>query len=203
MSAADQNPLYFCPLSDKFITAGEADLLIISKEAKKDLPKPGETLAQTNIILRRAYEEEIEEVEDICRYFWNEIEFFCFNQTFNVRESVNILALAEGEVAGLLSWKKDGNDLYIINLGVYPDFQGQGIGRMLIKEAIEQGRKQGCKTVKIAASNDDIGALFFYQKLGFRFSGIALGALLDHHGGEISGFSGIKVRDEIHLEREL
>jgi len=203
MSASDRNPQYYCPLSDTFIHLGEADLLVVSREAKQDLPKPGEAVAQANIVLRRAYEEEAGEVEDICRYFWDETIFGCFDQTFDINDCVNILALAEGEIAGMLSWKKVGKALVIVLLNVYPEYQGQGIGRLLIKEAFEQARKQDCSVVNVATSNDDLPALAYYQKLGFRVSEIAVGLLAKHHKSELPGFCGIPIRDEIRLERPV
>jgi len=203
MSASDRNPLYYCPLSDKFINLAEADFLVVSKGAKQDLPRPGEAVAQANIVLRRAYDQEAGEIEDICRYFWDETEIHCFDQSFDVSDCVNVLALAEGEIAGMLSWKKLDDELIIIVLNVYPEFQGQGIGRMLLKEAIEQGRKQGCRVVKVATSNDDLAALCLYQKMGFRLTAVAIGAIAEHHGREIAGFGGIPVRDEVRLERRL
>ncbi len=88
-------------------------------------------------------------------------------------------------------------------LNVYPEFQGQGIAKLLLKEAMDQGRKQDCKLAKVATSNDDLPALFLYQKMGFRIAGVAAGVLAEHHGSELSGFAGIPMRDEMQLERKL
>jgi len=202
MSVSDVNPQYFCPLCDKYVNVGEADLLVVCN-SRHDLPKAGEPIAQANIVLRRAYEEESEEIEEICRYFWDETEFHCFGQTFEVAQCVNILALAEEEVAGHLSWKKVKDSLIIVVLNVYPEFQGQGIGRLLIKEAVEQAEKQSCSTVKVATSNDNLAALCLYQKMGFLLSELVVGAVAKHHKGELSGFAGIPIRDELRLERKL
>lgn len=203
MSASDRNPQYYCPLRDRFINIREADLLVVSAEAKVDLPKPGEPVAQANIVLRRAYDEEHEEVLEICRYFWDETKFHCFEQVFDVTHCINVLALAEGEIAGLLSYKKLDDTQVIVVLNVYPEYQGQGIGRLLLKEAMQQARKQECGTVKVATSNDDLPALCFYQKLGFVLEELRPGLIAEHHGDELSGFAGIPVRDEIRLTRKL
>lgn len=203
MSAKDRNPQYYCPLRDAFINIGEADLLVISKAAKVDLAKPREPVAQANIILRRAYDEEQEEIFEICRYFWDEIEFACFDRNFDVADCTNILAIAEGETAGLISYKKVNDALIIVVFNVYPEFQGQGIARMLLKEVFAQGQKQDCSTVKVATTNDDLPALCLYQKLGFSIRKVIPGAVAKHHGEELTGFAGIPVRDEIRLEYPL
>ncbi|RJQ87761.1 MAG: GNAT family N-acetyltransferase [Desulfobacteraceae bacterium] len=203
MSRSDRNPQYYCPLNDKFISLNEADLLVVSREAKEDLPPPGEPVAKSNIVLRRAYEAEAEEVEDMCRYFWDETEIFCFDQTFDLNECVNFLALAEGEIAGLISWKRLGEAQIVVVLNVYPEFQGQGLGRMLLKEVMEQGRKQGCRVIRVATSNDDLPALCLYQRMGFQLTAVVPDVLRQHHDEEITGFAGIPVRDELRLERRL
>jgi ribosomal protein S18 acetylase RimI-like enzyme len=203
MSASDRNPQYFCPLRDEFINVAEADLLVVSSEAKADLPKPGEPVAQANITLHRAHEGESEEIEEICRYFWDETEFHCFGRDFNVLECVNILAVADSEIAGLLAYHKEDSVLSVVVINVFPEFQGQGIGRMLLREVMEQGRKQNCTAVRVATTNDDLPALCFYQKAGFRFSELLPGAVAEHHGDELNGFAGLPVLDEIRLERAL
>ncbi|MFH1862643.1 MAG: GNAT family N-acetyltransferase [bacterium] len=203
MSASENNPQFYCPLTDQFITIGEADLLVINRRAKKDLPKAGEPVAQANIVLRRSLEQENEEIEEICLYFWNETEFTCFGQTFPIFDCTNILALAEDEIAGLVACKKVNDELIIVVLNVYPDFQGQGIGRMLVKEALALGKKQGCTSVKVATTNDDLPALCLYQKMGFRLTELLPGVLLHHHDAELKGFAGLPVRDELRLERPL
>ena len=200
MRTLDRNPQYYCPLRDKFINVGEADFLVVSREAKADLPKPGEPIAQTNIALRRAYDEEQEDVLEICRYFWDEAEIHCFDQTFDVSQCSNILALVEGEIAGLLSCKKFGDSQVIVVLNVYPEYQGQGIARLLLREAIELGRKQECSSVKVATTNDNLPALCLYQKMGFHVTEMQSGVVAEHHGEEIRGFAGIPVRDEVRLE---
>ncbi|MCX6641327.1 MAG: GNAT family N-acetyltransferase [bacterium] len=203
MSVSDRNPQYHCPLRDKFINIGEADFLVVSKQAKADLPKPGEPVAQANIVFHRALEEEMDDILEVCNYFWDETEFFCFDQTFDVTKCVNILALAEGEVAGFLSHKKVDDAVVIVALNVYPEFQGQGIARLLLKEVTEQAHKQECNTLKLATSNDDLPALCLYQKLGFRITDVKVGAVAKHHGGDLKGFGGIPIRDEIRLEKKI
>jgi ribosomal protein S18 acetylase RimI-like enzyme len=93
--------------------------------------------------------------------------------------------------------------LYIVVLNVFPEFQGQGIARRLIRGAIEQGQKQGCEVACVATTNDDIPALCFYQKMGFRLVDLLSNAVAGHHGEELIGFAGIPVLDEIRLERRL
>lgn len=48
-------------------------------------------------------------------------------------------------------------------LGVDPDFQGKGVGKMLVKWGLHQAEKEGvCASVIVASGKDP-----FYQKCGF------------------------------------
>ena len=58
----------------------------------------------------------------------------------------------------------------------------------------------GLARVIVATTNDDLPALALYQRYGFRIHGIVPGSIAQHHGGELPGFSGIPIRDEIQLE---
>jgi hypothetical protein len=55
----------------------------------------------------------------------------------------------------------------------------------------------------VATSNDDLPALYVYQREGFVITEVAAGAILAHHGREELGFASIPVRDEIRLELAL
>ena len=42
-----------------------------------------------------------------------------------------------------------------------------GIGKMLMHEVIETAKSEGADTVTVVTTNDNIGAIAFYQKIGF------------------------------------
>jgi len=203
MGASDRNPQYYCPLRDQYVNVGDADILIVSSQAKEDYAAPEEAIAESNITLKRAYEQDMDEVREVVEYFWDETEFYCFDMNFKIEDCTNILAYAEDELAGLLSYKRDDSYLYIVVLNVYPEHQGQGIARMLIREAIDVAEKNRCKGVKVATTNDDVPAFCVYQKLGFRLSEVLPNVVAKHHGEELPGFAGIPVLDEIRLMRKV
>ena len=100
-------------------------------------------------------------------------------------------------------WSEAWRLQYKSDLSVLPDYQGFGAGRALIAAVEEAARTQGLARVIVATSNDDLPALYLYQRCGFRLTGVAVEHLVEHHGGEEPGFAGIPVRDEIQLEKHL
>lgn len=116
-------------------------------------------------------------------------------------DSPAFLACARDEIVGLLAYLPEPaeNCLTIIMLNVLPAFQGQGAGRALLDAAIAEARRLDLGYVRVSTSNDDLPALYVYQRAGFHLTGLATGAILAHHGGVEAGFAGIPVRDEVRL----
>ena len=82
--------------------------------------------------------------------------------------------------------------------------EGQGIGSMLIENAIQEARKQGCRRLFLITTNDNLNALGFYQKRGFEIVTMYRGAVNESRKRKPSlpliGYNNIPLRDEIELE---
>lgn len=67
-------------------------------------------------------------------------------------------------------------------------------------------RGAGLRTMILSTSNDNLPALYFYQRRGFVIEQVLPGVALKHHqasGEPEIGFGGIPVRDEIRLVKGL
>ncbi|MCP4936991.1 MAG: GNAT family N-acetyltransferase [bacterium] len=53
---------------------------------------------------------------------------------------------------------------------VSKEFQGRGLGKLMIQYAIDQAKIRGCKIVQLTSNNTRSDALKFYEKLGFEAS---------------------------------
>ncbi|MDH3663359.1 MAG: GNAT family N-acetyltransferase [Alphaproteobacteria bacterium] len=84
---------------------------------------------------------------------------------------------------------------------------GQGIGTALIKELSIRLKHQGIGQLWVTTTNDNIGALRFYQQQGFRIRRIRSNAVdqARHIKPSIPliGRHGIPIRDEIELAMDL
>lgn len=56
---------------------------------------------------------------------------------------------------------------YIAQLGVKQQFRGQGIGNLLISEAIKVSQKHGMKEIGLEVRKDNLNAIQFYRKFQF------------------------------------
>jgi len=140
-------------------------------------------------------------IESFARYFWNEVAMDCFDRTYDMLQLPSLLLCEGDEVIGCLTYSEDFEDdaLTIVMLNIYPSYNGGGGGRALVAAADGVARKHGIGRLRVATSNDNIAALYFYQRLGFTLSGVVVNVIHE----DIRGFGGIPARDEIRLERPL
>ncbi len=61
--------------------------------------------------------------------------------------------------------------LYLTHMAVMPSLQRQGIGRLLLEEAVMQARAWPANAIRLDAFDADAGASGFYAKCGFRECG--------------------------------
>jgi GNAT superfamily N-acetyltransferase len=108
----------------------------------------------------------------------------------------------DGALAGVLTYVTTGDECEILTL--HTATQWTGAGTALI-EAVE-GRAR--KRLWVLTTNDNVDALRFYQRRGFRLSDLHPGAVdesrrrLKPEIPEIGEY-GIPIRDEIVLEKEV
>ena len=83
-----------------------------------------------------------------------------------------------------------------------------GVGSALLAEAGRIARAAGCTRLWLITTNDNVDALRFYQRRGFRLTQVYAGAVDDARARlkpqiPETGDYGIPLRDEIELELRL
>ncbi len=99
--------------------------------------------------------------------------------------------------------EEDECELMSINATV----EGRGIGSELLKAVELVARTAGCKRVWLITSNDNIDAIRFYQRKGYRLVAIHSGAVdqarLLKPSIPLVGNYDIPIHDELELEKRL
>jgi len=115
------------------------------------------------------------------------------------------IAERSGRVVGLLTYQLVGDMLEIVTLNAIE--RRTGIGTMLIEAATAEARRSGCGEVRLTTTNDNVDALRFYQRRGFRLAELRPGAVdrSRQRKPEIPrvGDYGIPLRDEIDLTQRV
>jgi ribosomal protein S18 acetylase RimI-like enzyme len=78
-----------------------------------------------------------------------------------------LIAEVEGKTVGVIVGTIDGDKGYFYRLAVYPEYQGSGIGRALVKAMEERLKKKGASQIFIMVNQDNTKVIPFYESLGY------------------------------------
>jgi GNAT superfamily N-acetyltransferase len=123
-----------------------------------------------------------------------------------VTDHPTLIAERGGDQVGLVSYIVDGTACEILTL--HANEQWRGIGTALVEAVRSTARAAGCRTLWVLTTNDNVDALRFYQRRGFRMRALRPGAV-DEARRTLkpwipdTGEHGIALRDEIELELAL
>jgi GNAT superfamily N-acetyltransferase len=122
-----------------------------------------------------------------------------------VRPALGVLDPA-GEPVGVLTYDIVGDECEILTLHV--EDRWGGTGTALVAAAARIAAGAGCRRLWVVTTNDNVDALRFYQRRGFRISAVRPGAV-DEARRTLkpqitpTGNYGIPISDEIELDQPL
>lgn len=109
------------------------------------------------------------------------------------------------DLVGLVTYHAAGNVIQVVTINSLR--QGRGVGKALMEAVISLARDQGCRRLWLITTNDNLNALKFYQKCGFRLVAVHPGTVDRARQIKPSipriGEHSIPIRDEIELEMIL
>lgn len=85
-----------------------------------------------------------------------------------VRDHMVDLLHKDGELAGLIEMRNEGDHLLVVNVAVQPSFQGQGYGRALLAHAEELARSLHLAELKLYTNSRFTENLRLYERVGYR-----------------------------------
>lgn len=110
-----------------------------------------------------------------------------------------------GEVQGLITWHIEGDEAEFVTVDAYQ--QGRHIGGRLLDGAEAELRKRGVRRARIVTTNDNLRAVAFYVRRGYRLMRIELDGVERVRkvkpGVPLIGNENIPLRDMYELEKEL
>jgi ribosomal protein S18 acetylase RimI-like enzyme len=120
---------------------------------------------------------------------------------FRPAELPGFIAERSRRVVGLLTYQITGDTLEIVTLNAID--RRVGIGTLLVEASAGTAHHFGCREIRLTTTNDNVDALRFYQRRGFRLAELRPGAV-DRARQEKPqiprvGDYGIPLHDEIDL----
>jgi GNAT superfamily N-acetyltransferase len=109
------------------------------------------------------------------------------------------------QIAGLLTMVYEDNALQVLTLNSL--LEGERIGSALMLMAIDDARRRGISHLWLTTTNDNLRAMSFYQRLGFRIVQVNPGAVDEARKTKPQipeiGCDGIPIHDEIVMELRI
>ena len=117
-----------------------------------------------------------------------------------------LLARSDGELVGVATYVVDGDACELLTLHAEKRFSG--IGTVLVDGVRARAVDAGCRLLWVVTTNDNVDALRFYQRRGFRLARLRAGAVDASRATlkpeiPVLGDHDIPLRDEIELEMSL
>jgi GNAT superfamily N-acetyltransferase len=140
-------------------------------------------------------------VEWLTTQLWGAPEVAVHDGVFYPATLPGFIAERGGRIAGLVTFEVRPGVLEIVTINALDLYKG--IGTLLIEAVRAEAKRLGCASVTLTTTNDNMGALRFYQRRGFRIAEIRVGAVdrSRERKPEIprTGDFGIPLHDEIDL----
>jgi ribosomal protein S18 acetylase RimI-like enzyme len=117
-----------------------------------------------------------------------------------------LVAEQEDRVVGVLTYVLDGDRCEILTLHVAARYRG--IGTALLEQLEWLAGSQGSRFLWLITTNDNLDALRFYQRRGFRLANLREGAVDESRRSlkpeiPVEGEHGIFIHDELELHKDI
>ncbi|HZQ34907.1 MAG TPA: GNAT family N-acetyltransferase [Dehalococcoidia bacterium] len=155
--------------------------------------------------LRSVEPDDRERIDALVTRWWGAPVVVSRGKTHRPAELEGYLAEVRGELAGLVTLYREGDECEVVTLN--SEEPGSGLGAALMHAAIEHARSHACQRLWLITTNDNTHALRFYQRLGLRIAAVRIGAVDEARRLKpeipLTGHGGIPIHDEIELAIEL
>lgn len=184
-----------CARCGKFVDWGDAQVQIVCACRPR--------IAVPPVFVREASDTDRLAARELFLRDFGRTKIVAFGQVVDIDQMPALVAVVHTEPSGALAYRLLGNALHIAALATDPMWQRAGVGTHLVAEAELLARRLGLKRLVVSTTNDNLPALYFYQRRGYRLTELVADSVVAHTHELNPGFAGIPVRDEVRLEKTL
>lgn len=184
-----------CARCGRFVDWDEAQLQIVcSCRPHLDLPP---------VFVREAIDADRPAMRLLFERDFGRTKIVAFGEVMDIDQMPALVASMSTDLSGALAYRLFGDALHMVALATDPMWQRSGVGGHLVAEAELLARRLNLQRLVVATTNDNLPALYFYQRRGYRMTVLVPDSIIAHTGQAVAGFAGIPVRDEVRLEKRL
>jgi GNAT superfamily N-acetyltransferase len=155
--------------------------------------------------IRQATDEDRGRITHVLGDSWGSTTVVSCGRVHDAAELPALLALDDGALLGLATLWVAGSECELVSLDALE--RRRGIGSALLTAAEDWARERGCTRLWLITTNDNLDAIRFYQRRGWRLVAVHPGAIERSRELKPSiplvGEYGIPIRDELEFELAL
>jgi GNAT superfamily N-acetyltransferase len=155
------------------------------------------------VLVRAATDADREAARELFQRDFGRTHIVAFGEVMDIDQMPALVAVMYQDPSGALVYRLHGDALHIVALATDPMWQRSGVGAYLVAEAELLARRLGLVRLVVATTNDNLPAMYFYQRRGYRLTHLVPDGVIAHTHQNQPGFAGIPVRDEIRLEKRI
>jgi len=156
------------------------------------------------VLVREASAADRAKALELFRDVFRPAQLVSFGEAISLDDAAAFVAETDQGIAGALAWRPFDGALHILALATDPMHQRAGVGGHLVAEAELLARRQNWPRVIVTITNDNLPALYFYQRRGYRLSAVLRDSIAAQTRDQKAiGFAGIPILDEIQLAKEF
>jgi ribosomal protein S18 acetylase RimI-like enzyme len=184
-----------CSRCGRFVDWEEAQVQVIcSCKPHVELPP---------VLVREATDTDRAAARELFTRDFGRTKIVAYGEVMDIDQMPALVAVRYQDPSGALAYRLHGDALHIVALATDPMWQRSGVGGHLVAEAELIARRLNLRRLVVSTTNDNLPALYFYQRRGYRMTDFVPNSIIMHTGQEVAGFAGIPVRDEVRLEKTL
>jgi len=155
--------------------------------------------------IRPIGEEDREFVRILFKEYWGSTQMVTQGRLLHCDDLPGLIAWDGIKPIGLITYLFEGEVCELISLNSI--VEGRGIATALIEEVMEMASDAGCSKISVETSNDNLDAMQFYMKRGFRLVKVHLDAIAEARKIKpeipVVGNYGIELKDAFEFEMKL
>ena len=142
---------------------------------------------------------------DLWQREWGGEVMITRGRSHRLADLAGLIAWQAGERVGAATYRIEGEGCELLSLNAL--HSGDGTGSDLLAAVEEAARQAGCQRLWLITTNDNLDALRFYQRRGYRLAAVHPGAVdaarqLKPSIPEV-GYHDIPLHDELELDKRL
>ena len=157
-------------------------------------------------VVEPATEADVPIIVTMITQFFNRPHVYSHREKYDPRALDHLVIRVGNAFGASASWVVRGDAVRVVWVQVDERYRKTGLG-MALSGALERTAvREGLRRLELSVTNDNVPALGFWQRSGYRITGVAVGEmerLLETGGHSRKGVRGLPIRDEIQMEKRI